>query len=1052
MTLVLQEVHQDTYHENPRNPVIEDTTSSFCERAFCVVWDEMKAKMNALWLSEEDLINYLYENNIWGYLKFVDRYFDELMTIKKSLWEENIKIVWRLGDNPSKEAIDEYLEIAIQDTKRDLINLIMTHDELSILFSHFPKEWVKVIVSCIEKNLVFDLIRALRNWIEKYNFSWDLLIEFFEKVPREIYTSIIDQENKIRSINLLIEVYLVLSDSIKQQTLFDDLIKISLSTWKKNIWRLLVTLEYANNEYKEYISDNYEIVIYFLVLAWQNSNILLNSPNLLWKTVRFIKKNNKQKDLILSWLEKLWSDFIYVLDSNSWFIENILERFPERFVEFCENLKKLADYSGNNDNFYGKALDSITQFIVDHPDKWNYLLKIWEIFGKNSPWVLSIWNNFINELLKYFPEKYEEILLEARDIWEHIHGENEWRFLTLWLKFLAKFLEEWKEKFYEAMNELKRLNNDELKHNNAMKHNTGWVFFEYWLDFVSRFIMHSPDAKNGKWVEFWGKVIKVINKYGKNRDENGENFFRSYMLSFNQYIWYQIIDEDLQLLNELLNFLEKVWWSKDALKMIRSLKDYNYDDEIFKKDLNDEDFKIIRSLKDLNKNTISFTLAYLLKYKKSKIIPFIQNFNLIKDLNLWININSVLLGWVSLEYKFNEELKGLFAGENAENTKIWKYFIKIWWQNHPKLEEMKVWITSIIPKKWKSFNKSKVIPTLVKIQNVFAEVLLGYFEKIIHQKIHLKFKKEFGLSKDFDDSLLNENLFEVYKMYSSTRINKQHAFELIQKYLNWEVYRWNWNISEIYPYNRAENMAFLEETLGNKSSIWLSRNEKIYDIEEVNDSEEKTDNIPERIAHHLKVANEKLKLLEIKDEKWNQVEFKPHWKLIDYFDTKLKKNKEKYDTSLFSDLELQINAIKKMLKESKVKKVSKIKIYHELEPLKIAMMWNWVDNSCLSYYSTVWNYYSAITNALEVNKWVFYIEDEHGNVIARVLVWIDNVWRIEVHPMYFKWNVWINLQKCFDKYIDDLIEKIWIKRQPKGIEWGRYWVKLLFCDDWYSWD
>jgi hypothetical protein len=119
------------------------------------------------------------------------------------------------------------------------------------------------------------------------------------------------------------------------------------------------------------------------------------------------------------------------------------------------------------------------------------------------------------------------------------------------------------------------------------------------------------------------------------------------------------------------------------------------------------------------------------------------------------------------------------------------------------------------------------------------------------------------------------------------------------------------------------------------------------------------------------------------------------------------------------------------------------------------MMGNWVDGSCLSFYNEVWNYWSAITNALEVNKWVFYIEDEMWNIIARVLVCLDNEWKLDIHPMYFKWNIEVDLQKFFDKYIKELALQLWILN---GVNWYRYddwvrsWVKLLFCEDWYNWD
>jgi hypothetical protein len=134
-----------------------------------------------------------------------------------------------------------------------------------------------------------------------------------------------------------------------------------------------------------------------------------------------------------------------------------------------------------------------------------------------------------------------------------------------------------------------------------------------------------------------------------------------------------------------------------------------------------------------------------------------------------------------------------------------------------------------------------------------------------------------------------------------------------------------------YPYSRKENKEFLEETLGKKKQVWLSRNEQEFEVEN-REQKEENDNTQERINHHLKVANEKLEMLEIKQK------FNDPGKITNFFDTKLKKEDEKYDRTFFSDLKFQIDEIKKLLKTNKSRKISKIKIYHELNPLKITMM------------------------------------------------------------------------------------------------------------------
>jgi hypothetical protein len=52
----------------------------------------------------------------------------------------------------------------------------------------------------------------------------------------------------------------------------------------------------------------------------------------------------------------------------------------------------------------------------------------------------------------------------------------------------------------------------------------------------------------------------------------------------------------------------------------------------------------------------------------------------------------------------------------------------------------------------------------------------------LKRKIHIKFKTEFKV-KEFDDSLINENLLEFYKMYKATKTNKKEAYKLINNYL-----------------------------------------------------------------------------------------------------------------------------------------------------------------------------------------------------------------------------------------------------------------------------
>ena len=170
-------------------------------------------------------------------------------------------------------------------------------------------------------------------------------------------------------------------------------------------------------------------------------------------------------------------------------------------------------------------------------------------------------------------------------------------------------------------------------------------------------------------------------------------------------------------------------------------------------------------------------------------------------------------------------------------------------------------------------------------------------------------------------------------------------------------------------------------------------------------------------------------------------------RLLNQFNTP--KNKEWLKTHL------TIEQQKKWLYPSKKEfivnidnKIIKLSIEKELDPIKVTMMWNWVDNSCLSFYywdtSESW---SVITNAIDVNKWIFWIKWNDWEIIWRVLVFIDDNWNIWRWKMYYKGNLGrtLNVDKYFNDYLNELVEsgnfwKNWDEQQVLLIEW----------EDWYK--
>ena len=820
-------------------------------------------------------------------------------------------------------------------------------------------------------------------------------------------------------------------------------------SWNKQLWK---TREVFANKASIILTD--EIKAKFISLRipeddwdigikllWITKNNSIESFSKLPFRIKDLKnlfnKFPQHKKIIIEWLESTWEDIFNILWYGAWrgFIVEIIEIFPDRFVEFCKNLKKLTSILWDSNKFYDNNLSNITKFIIKHPNNWNILLDIWKIFGKFSFNIFWGWMPFVYKVAeKYTDYNCEEFFQKILELWKWFKNWNDTAFFSGWLWFSSQFLDESEEKFFQYWKIIQDITNKHIKDWNPkffwliLNQNTSG------LDFISKYLNYYPE----NFEKITEKVAKLIEKHLPSEEVafDSINSWDNYFIWMNQLVNFTIFDIDPSILDELLNFYNKIWNRKDDIQTISRLKE-TYSHWPLKK---------LTETRE-SEDAVVFSIVYLLKYKKSKIIDFTKKINLIKDLWLDIDYSKIFLWGKPLEYLEESELQELFTGESVEQTKIYKNFKKLGWESYIKANEVKLQIQSLLVKNWKKFDKIKVLPTLIKLQNVFADLILANFETILKRKIHIKFKTEFKV-KEFDDSLINENLLEFYKMYKATKTNKKEAYKLINNYLEWKSYDWSWDILKKYPYSRKENKEFLEETLGKKKQVWLSRNEQEFEVEN-REQKEENDNTQERINHHLKVANEKLEMLEIKQK------FNDPGKITNFFDTKLKKEDEKYDRTFFSDLKFQIDEIKKLLKTNKSRKISKIKIYHELNPLKITMMWNLVDGSCLSFYSELWNYWSVITNSLEVNKWVFYIEDEKLNIIARVLVCLDNEWKLDIHPMYFKWNIEVDLQKIFDEYIKELALQLWILN---GINWYRYddWVrsrvKLLFCEDWYNWD
>lgn len=327
------------------------------------------------------------------------------------------------------------------------------------------------------------------------------------------------------------------------------------------------------------------------------------------------------------------------------------------------------------------------------------------------------------------------------------------------------------------------------------------------------------------------------------------------------------------------------------------------------------------------------------------------------------------------------------------------------------------------------------------VQQKLANLVEKYFNTIYDKKVKQRFISGLWLSKidNLDEVLAKPEIIEWFKMYQSTRTNKDQFKQILQHAINNP--NSTWDISTL-----EKNKKWLEKPLikDKNMKIWQERNEHIFDIWETATKWDKTKDI----EHFVNVANHKLDLLWLEPQK-------DAGSLVNYFNTEAKEKIEEFRKGrelpsvgyeeLYNDLVLQIQSLNDLFKESKAREITSITIYKETDPAKVLRMGNVVDGSCLSFYSTVWNYWSTATNALDINKWVFFTEDQNGNIIGRVLTAIDNEWKLLRFRTYVKWNIEVDLSSYFNEYIKSLAEKIWL-----GLNGDIRKVDLLNGKKWYE--
>lgn len=256
--------------------------------------------------------------------------------------------------------------------------------------------------------------------------------------------------------------------------------------------------------------------------------------------------------------------------------------------------------------------------------------------------------------------------------------------------------------------------------------------------------------------------------------------------------------------------------------------------------------------------------------------------------------------------------------------------------------------------------------------------------------------------------------------------------ELIKNYLQDKTYPLTKRIWQSYPWTHSKNQAWLRKNISNK---WWAKNfRKVY---ETSSEDVKKTNVAERISNHLADARRILQRLGFESSSFGVAQIEAKYKEIF-------SKKHRYDSSEIQDLKTQISALKSLQGQqaaTTLKVGMKIIIQPEFNPMEILQMGNYVANSCLA--TTGANSWSAVVNAVEVNKRILWAKDSKGNILARLLIAIDKKKKLLRFPIYYASDM--DLNRFFNDYLRDLARKC-----DFGLNGDKSKVKLLFSERWYS--
>ena len=784
---------------------------------------------------------------------------------------------------------------------------------------------------------------------------------------------------------------------LRKWTLIDvdiSLIKRTLSVYKDNLEvKQIIRLELLNN--LEY---------------WNNINVFL-----FYKIIKKLEKSSPEMDYkdIISY--RIDSVFLQIQSWDIWF--SYLNKLLVNF-HWKRKLKVLKDilnifywFSHKSEEYIKYTFNTLIEIVSHDPTKWDDIVRINNYAPNRWYFFIKDWLKAILEFTNYDEKKWNDIM----EISKYTRYATHY-LVSDWFKSKSMFFSSYPEKRNDIMQIAKWTWTDASN------------FFYLW--FNDYFIVRNEHLRND--------ILEII----KVSKENSSLLFKNWIIKIEEFI-----ENNTDKKEEIFTYIKKIARSKSYIEIftnacVRWFFNQWNSWEIFT--------YIIRNANI--KKSIEFFQRYVDAYEYKMNID-IDEFNLSFD------------RWIIVDNEIDENKLTKFINSIDKILNKLDY-------NDKKKNRIISSINTLI-----RIEKNNIIKIEEKLNKIIWDLLLEYHNYVFNKKLITRIINFIKNNTYWEDELnmylwilrsnidiiKSDSFKEWFKIISKSKYNYYEWIYALKRYLlslnnNWESnddalnnidYKSKLKNQEVIlmpNYNTQGNVSRLNKHLNKEQIwIWLSDNLRSFDI----DYSEK-----EKLLIENKITNLRKKIIiniiTLNKKYWFNFEYKFEkiWDLINYFEINIKQfSKEIKIKSLerYKNIENSIKELKELLKENKSKSIKKIFIEKESDFFDILMMWNYVDDSCLSYYSPTKNYWSCITNLIDVNKWVFYIKEWNWNIIWRVIVAIDNKKRLLRFPLYVSWNVWIDLNYYFNLYLSDLAEEMWLK-----LWWKSDRVELIEAEKRYT--